>query len=244
MPNWLDLLGKKKESTDPKEQEQAELELKNVTESIKKVGKIEEDFGKFKTETEKTNTRLTSFLDEQDAMKRRRIAEELAKKANETKETEDKELNELALEDPVKAARLIFERESRGLTTATINTQSQLLRKQLFDDNPDKFEYYDKANPEFKSEVDRLIDGLPLESRTNPDAIQNCYYVAFGRKQQEIKDGKLKSRFAATSTTTSGSSSTKDKDTIQLTELQKKAAKAMGITEEDYGKQAREMNYV
>jgi phage I-like protein len=29
-----------------------------------------------------------------------------------------------------------------------------------------------------------------------------------------------------------------------LTDLQKKAAKSLGISEEDYGKTAREMNYV
>ena len=151
----------------------------------------------------------------------------------------------LWLENPAQAAKMTFERESQGLTQATINTQSRQLRRDIFDENPDKYEYYDKANPEFKALVDSLIDNMPLANRTNPDAIQNCYYVAFGREQQKIKEGKLKSRFAATSTSSTGTTSTtKDKDTIVLTDLQKSAAKAFGITEEEYGKQAREMTYV
>jgi len=245
MPTWLDFMKSKQDSEEAnKKKEQDDLELKTVTEKLGNVDSIETELKTMKDESTKVNTRLTSFLDEQEAMKRRRIAEEAVKKANETKESEDKEMETLWLENPQEAAKKTFERESAGLTTATINTQSQLLRKNIFDDNPDKFEYYDKSNPEFKSSVDSMIDNLPLNQRTNPEAIKNCYAVAAFNKSQEIKEGKLKSRFAATSTSSTGNASTKDKDTVTLTELQKAAAKAFGISEEDYGKQAKEMNYV
>lgn len=242
---WLDALQRKqKEGTvDDKQKEQDDLELKSIVDSSKKVSDLETGLNEIKEKT-KVLDRMTSFLDEQEALKRRRVAEEAAKKAKETRESEDQELQNLALEDPVKAAELIFERKSQPLTEALINTQSLNLRKNIFEDGGDKFEYYTNANADFKSKVDAVIDNLPLANRTNPTAIKNCYAAVLFDHMQEVKEGKLKSRFAATSTTTSGTTSTKDKDTVTLSELQKKAAAALGIKEEDYAKTAKEMNYV
>lgn len=244
MPNWLDFLKKKEESDDPKVKEQAELELKNITDGHKKVETIETELKTMKESQEKDSKRLNTFLDEQEAAKRRRIADEAARKAAEKKESDEKDMDDLWLTDPKEAARRTFEDQSKGLVEATINNQSQTLRRQIFDDNPNEYEYYTKENPEFKAQVDALIDQQPLNIRSNPEAIKNAYAIIAHRKAQEIKEGKLKSRFAATSTSSTGTTSSKDKDTIVLTDLQKKAAKNLGISEEDYGKTAKEMNYV
>lgn len=239
--SWIDALKRKTEVEDDlKKKEADDLELKSISDSAKKTDKLEADFTAFKDKAEKDSQRLNSFLDEQDKARRTAEATERAKKATETKENEDKELEELALVDPVKAANLIADKKMEPLIRAQINTQSVLLRKQIFDDDPNRYEFY---TGDFKSEVDKLIDNLPFNQKTNPEAIKNCYAVAAFNKSQEIKEGKLKSRFAATSTTSTGTT-TSEKKTPELSDAEKKAAAAFGIKEDDYSKMKEDMQYV
>ena len=239
---WTDLLNRReKESseseTDKKKREQDELELKG---KLDKVDSLETSVKAFKEKTEPVLTQMSSFLKEQQELKAKREREEREKKNKEAKESQDQELEELALTDPVKAAELIADRKMGPLVAAQINTNSILLRKQIFDDNPGDYEYY---QGEFKNEVDKLIDNLDLKHKTNPEAIKNCYAVALFNKQKEIKEGKLKSRFAAASKH-SESENKQDKDQITLNDDQKRAARNLGIKEEDYAKMMKEMNYV
>ena len=242
MPTWLDRFRETEETPeDKKKREQEELELKNKLNKVDKIDDVEKSLKEFRTKAEGSLNEMSEFLKEQKAEKARREAEAKNKKASENKEAEDKDLEELALTDPVKAAELIADRKMGPLVAAQINTQSVLLRKQIFDDNPSQFEYY---HGEFKNEVDKLIDNLDIRHKTNPEAIKHCYAIAYFNKQNEIKEGKLKSRFAATSSSSNNNNNTKDKETINLNDEQKRAAKALGVSEEEYGKLAREMNYV
>lgn len=238
---WIDALKRKTEGTvDDKQKEQDDLELKSISESAEKTKKLESDFTAFKTKAEKDSQRLNSFLDEQEAAKRKAEADAKAKKVTEIKENEDKELEELALTDPVKAAKVIADRQMAPLVAAQINTSSQLLRKQIFDDDPQRYEYY---TGDFKAAVDKLIDGLPLNQKNNPDAIKNCYAVAAFDKSQEIKEGKLKSRFAAVSTSSTGTVDTSKKE-VELTDAEKRAASVLGVKESDYAEMKKDMQYV
>lgn len=242
MPNWFERMSRSEE-TDPdkkKQQEQEELEIKATKEKLAKIDGIETAVNEFKSKTGVLD-QMSEFLKEQQELKRKREAEARAKAANDNKESQDKELEELLLNDPIKAQELIAERKMQPLVQATINTQSQLLRKQIFDDNPSEFEYY---HGEFKNKVDKLIDNLSLEHKTNPNAIKNCYAVAFYEYQKDIKEGKLKSRFASVSLPSSSTTSNKDKDEIVLSDEEKRAARMLGIKEEDYAKTKKEMNYV
>lgn len=242
MPGWLDAFKTKQEDQNKKD-DSDDLELKAFKDNVAEVPKIKERLSVL-DDVKKTSDRMNSFLDEQEAAKRKRQADELAKKAqDDNKKTED-ELDELALTDPRKAAELIADAKTKPIQEALINTQSVIVRKQIFDDNPGKYEYYTNDNPEFKAVVDKYINELPINARTNASAIENCYAVAAFQKSQEIKEGKLKSRFAAISTNSNGSKSTSDKDTVTLSDAQKRAAEKLGIKEEDYAKEARDMHYV
>ena len=128
---WLDALQRKTAAVpDDKKTEQDDLELKTITESVKKVGDLETGLNEIKEKT-KVLDRMTSFLDEQEAMKRRRIAEDAVKKANENKESEDKEMEILWLENPAQAAKMTFERESQGLTQAQITMQIAQVQQRI-----------------------------------------------------------------------------------------------------------------
>lgn len=232
--SWLDTIRKKQDTDDRTQQqkEQDDLEVKNLAELPAKTKKIEDDITAIKTQSEKDSQRLNSFLDQQEEAKRKAEAAARAKAATDRNEQEETELNELALTDPVKAAAIIADKKMAPLVAAQINTQSVLLRKQIFDDDPDRYEFY---SGDFKNHVDKLINNLPLNLKTEPEAIKNCYAVAMFDKQQEIKEGKIKSRFAAASASAAGTS-TKETQKPTLSDAEKHAAKAFGISEDDYSK--------
>lgn len=171
-------------------------------------------------------TRMNSFLDQQDEAKRKAAAAEAAKKA-----TEDSEKSEETwLTDPKKA----FNDAINPLVKVQLQTSSRLLRKEIFDDNSGEFEFY---HGDFKKRVDAYIDNLPITSQNDTASIKNCYFLVLGQMQKEIQEGKIKSRFSDMSTATARSGKTDDKDKLpQLTEEHKRAAKAFGMTEEQYAK--------
>jgi hypothetical protein len=63
------------------------------------------------------------------------------------------------------------------------------------------------------------------------------YYNVLGRKQKEITEGKLKSRFASSTGATSSSgkvAGTEDTFTIEVDDQIRKAAKLVGMKPEEY----------
>lgn len=219
-----------------KEDNQDDLEIKPSKEFEEKIGKvdaIEASVNELKTKTAVLD-RMSSFLDEQEAAKRSAKAKEMAEKVA----GKNEELDEKWLTDP-KAA---FNESVQPLVAATINANSRATRREIFDDG--EFEYY---TGNFKREVDELIDNsLALAAKNDPQSIKNCYYLVLGKHQAEIKEGKLKSRFAAVSTSSAGTGTNKtdQTDTIVLTDEEKRAASRFGMTSEEYAKSKKELNYV
>lgn len=219
-----------------REENQDDLEIKPTKEMEEKLGKIdtlESSVNEIKSKTAVLD-RMTTYLDEQDAAKRAAKAKELADKTKVNSE----EMDEKWLTDP-KAA---FNDSVQPLVLATINANSRATRREIFDDP--KFEYY---TGDFKKEVDALIDNsLAPSARNDQQSIENCYFLVLGKKTREIAEGKIKSRFAAVSTASAGTgtSKTDQTDTTPLTDEEKRAASRFGMTEAEYGKIKKELNYV
>jgi hypothetical protein len=218
----------------PEEKKDDEIELKpkDVKAKLDKIDSLDTSITELKTKTAVLD-RMSSYLDEQDAAKRVAKAKELAEKV----EKNGEELDELWVTDPKKA----MEMQIQPLINSQINTTSLVVRKQIFDD--EKFPYY---HGEFAKKVDSYIDGLPITARADPATIKNCYKIVLADHMQDIADGKLKSKFAAASTTSTGNSvDIKQEKDIVLTDAQKKAARAFGYDEKTYGKLlSEEQNYV
>jgi hypothetical protein len=222
-PKWL---WNGKDDIEKKPDDEIEIKPpKEIMEKFEKLDSLETSFNEFK-EKSKVLDRFSSFLDEQEEAKkvaRAKEAEARAKVATEESE-------ETWLTDPKKAATDMLQ----PLVREQLKTASRLLRNELFSDGT-QYEYY---HGDFKKKVDQYIDTLPIGSMNNTDSLRNCYNVVLGESMKEIQDGKLKSRFAATSTAAakSGEGKSGDSKTITLTDEQKKAAERLGIKTEDYSK--------
>lgn len=235
MPGWFTA---KKEK--PEEEEEIEIKAsKEVKEKLDKIDtlstSVDEIKGKFAVLDE-----MGTFLSEQKRLREEAKARQLAD-ANKTKNDKTgEEVEQLWLEDPKKA----FEMQSQDLRVGMLNAQSMNIRREVFEDEGE-FEYY---TGDFKKEVDSLIENsLTPSNRIDPASIKNCYYLVLGRKQKEIKENKIKSRFSSmtTSSSKSGEGSGKAGDgTITLSDEMKQAAAKLGVKPEDYAKNAREMGYV
>lgn len=226
MPSWW---GSKKEEEEPKPGDIEIKPPKEIEEKLAKIDGIEASVKAFEAHTE-TLKGMGEFLAEQKKLKddaRKKEADERAAKATETNDEE-------WITDPKKAAQDMLQ----PLVINQINTNSRLLRKEIFEDGKE-FEYYDG---EFKKEVDNHIDSLPPAQRADANSIKNCYYVVAGKRQAEIREGKLKSRFSAASTSNAATSTGKTGDSkVALTDEQKLAAKRLGVKEESYAKNFQEM---
>ncbi len=118
------------------------------------------------------------------------------------------------------------------LATELMSMRADNVRREVFEDT-EKFEYY---SGDFKREVDALLAAQPLSFRNNPASVENVYYNVLGRKQKEIAEGKVKSRFASATSgsSTSGKVGESDKFTIEIDDQIRKAAKLTGMTPEEY----------
>lgn len=109
-----------------------------------------------------------------------------------------------------------------------------------------EMDYY-KSDPEFKAKVLAKINGQPLQLRSNPDIIMNCYKLVRYDEEQAIRDGKYKSMLGAASTSGTGSHSGSreaKEDEVTISDDEKVYAKKMGISETDWVKSKKTLEYV
>ena len=222
--------------TDDKGEEKFELpdeivtQLKEGKETKEKLGKME--------------TLLQGLVDTQQADKTARekavkdAADAAARAQHGKKQDElDAELEDLILTNPKEAIR----RATEGQSVAIMTLRADNIRRETFEDQ-DKFKYYAGS---IKAEVDALIAGQSLAARNDPSVVENCYHTVMGKHVDEIAEGKLKSRFAAgtgsssgTSSGSAGSSGTGGKEKTKIDTAYeadiRKAAKQVGIKYEDY----------
>jgi hypothetical protein len=117
-----------------------------------------------------------------------------------------------------------------------------LVRKEVLGE----MEYY--ADPKFKQAVDALIDSQPMNLRSNSSVVMNAYKSVYFDKQQEIKDGTIKSRVSMTNFSGNGTGahagdSTEKKERV-LSDTEKHYARKLGVSEAEWIKAEKELEYV
>ena len=208
-------------------------QIKDGAEAASKVGKIE--------------TMLADLISiqktEKDAREKatKDAADAAAKvKNSKTQEEFDTEIEELMLTNPREAIR----RATEGQTLAIKAVHADNVRREVFED-AQKFKYYHGS---IKTEVDALLASQPVDFRLNPQNIENTYNTVVGKHNDEIVEGKLKTRFAGsdggsrgTSSGSAGSSGSGAGEKKKLSDFSgeylediKRAAKHVGIKPEDY----------
>jgi hypothetical protein len=175
---------------------------------------------------------ITSSLSEEKAEKERaRVAREqaAAKKNTEDSRLSPEDLAAQLFSDPEGTVKNLTD----PLAQELMEMRAAQTRRDVFE-NTEKYEYY---TGDFKAEVDQVLAAQTLAFRNNPASVENVYFNVLGRKQKEIAEGKIKSRFAGStgSTTQSGKGSgTGDKFTIDVDDQIRRAAKLVGMKPEEY----------
>jgi len=174
-------------------------------------------------------TQSKAHKDKEDA----EAATALRLKNSRTQEETDAEIEELFLTDP-KAA---IAKATQGHTSAILTLNAANIRREVFEDEKE-FKYY---------HGDTLIAGQTLQARNDPSVIKNCYLTVLGRHNDEIVEGKIKSRFAGSTSTngtsngSAGSSGAADDKASTLRGLENdplvlKTARLLGMKPADYAK--------
>jgi hypothetical protein len=162
-------------------------------------------------------------------------AAESARKARETQSQQtDEELQQLILTDPGRAIK----EGTKDQSMAILMLRADQLKRDVFEDQ-DKFSYY---TGDIKCEIDKLLAGQNLQLRNDPSVIENCYWTVLGKHSEEIREGKLKSRFAGSGGsrgTASGSAGAGKDDAhehLEINDDMRHAARIAGMKPEDYAK--------
>lgn len=108
-----------------------------------------------------------------------------------------------------------------------------------------EMDYY-RSDPEFKAKVLSKINSQPLGLRANADIIMNCYKLVAYDERKAIEEGKYRSIMGAASTSGSGShtGSGKSESEVTISDEEKHYAKKLGISEADWVKSKKTLEYV
>lgn len=180
---------------------------------------------------DKINEFITQFQAERTEEKNKAQRQQQQQQQTQTEE----DFEELMLTDPKRAVSMALQPTQQALLTLRADN----LRRETFEDTK-KYRYY---HGEIKSEVDKLLAGQPLTARNDPSVIENAYLTVVGKHHDEIVEGKLKDRFAAsessgraTSSGSAGDSGTAEKKQVVITDDIRKIAKGLGFKPEEYAK--------
>jgi phage I-like protein len=126
----------------------------------------------------------------------------------------------------------------------TIAAQSAIIVR---DKTLSKMDYY-SSDPTFAAKVDALIDSQPLNLRANASVVMNAYKSVFFDMKDEIASGKIKSQASAANFSNGGTGNHSGKDSESnadvLSAEEKHYAAKLGLTEADWIKSKRELEYV
>ena len=182
---------------------------------------------------------LTAFVSKSEKESKDRADAEAAEVERKRKEAEnknqptDEDIAALMLTDPKRAVGLITKNQTELLLKTTANQA----KSSVFSERADEFPYY---AGDVKIEVDKILSEQSLQFQNDPTAIANTYYTVVGKKQKEISEGKIKSRFASASTSSGGSGKGGEggdsEINIDVTDDMRKAARMSGMEIDDYMK--------
>jgi len=226
--SWM----KKDEQKDGKDQ----VEIKLDEETQKKLDKsltFGDDLAKMREQLNGLSG-IQAYIEEQ--KREREAAAEVARRkiqADSQAQT-DEELQNLILTDPAAAIK----KGTQDQTMAILTLRADNVRRETFE-NTEKFQYY---TGDVKNEIDKLLSVQSIQARNDPSVVENCYWTVLGKHSEEIREGKLKNRFASASAargTTSGDAGAgagKEHEALEINDDIRKAAKFAGMTPEDYAK--------
>jgi hypothetical protein len=195
-----------------------------------------------RAKVEALDSRMTEMLNGLSSISNSIAADKAEKEAEKTARAEAarrKQLEDSKLSPEDLAANMFADPEGTvkkltdPLAVELMEMRANNVRREVFEDT-EKYEYY---TGDFKAEVDKLLAVQPLAFRNNPASVENVYYNVLGRKQKEITEGRLKSRFASSTGATSSSgkvAGTEDTFTIEVDDQIRKAAKLVGMKPEEY----------
>lgn len=199
-------------------------------------GEISGNLKKFKEDQDEQLKPVLSFVEEMRAEReerKRAEAEEQRKRVAKENEVDDTDW----LLDPSKAV----EKKLQPTQMAVLSLASKQARQEILGDKD--FYYGD-----IKVEIDKRIDAQPLNQRTNPTMIENCYKLVLFDKQKEIAEGKIRARNNAASFESKGTGGHSGKGAEdhdeELSADEKFAAKALGMDEKDWKSSKKELTYV
>jgi len=222
----------KKEQKDGKDQ----VEIKLDEETQKKLDKslsMSDDLAKMR-ETIDGLKGIQAFVDEQRKEKEAAAAAAARKTQAESQAQSDEELQNLILTDPAAAIK----KGTQDQTMAILTLRADNVKRDVFE-NTEKFQYY---TGDVKGEIDKLLAVQSLQARNDPSVVENCYWTVLGKHSEELREGKLKSRFASagssrgTSSGNAGEGAGKPELQLEINDDIRKAAKFAGMSPEDYAK--------
>jgi hypothetical protein len=191
---------------------------------------------------------IDAFITEFRADKEKAARAAADAKNNKTKEDQDAELEELFLTDPKRAAEITTQRALQGTNNTLLQLRADSIRREVFED-ANKFKFY---HGDIKTEVDKLIAAQPIAARNDASVVENCYLTVLGRHNDEILEGKIKSRFASgengsrgTNSGAAGDSGAAADKTHRISGIASdpeviRAAKQVGIPVAEYAKMLEE----
>lgn len=175
---------------------------------------------------------ITAFVEDQKKDKEEAERKRVEKEKNDKRPTGE-DLAARVLSGDVEA---VVSELTKPQAELVLSVRADNIRREVFEDRATDFPYY---TGDIKAEVDKIIKSQPLAFQNNPQALENTYYTVVGKKNKELQEGKLKSRFAAPSGSNNSGSGDEDKNSrdkveITITDDIKRAAKMTGLKVEDY----------
>ena len=198
------------------------------------------DFDSKLEELQASLASITTRFQREDEERARAESARRTREAEGSKATKE-QIEELMTTDPVGAVQRLIRDSSEGQNQVLLSVRADALRREVFEDS-DKYPYY--TGP-IKQEIDRLIEGQTLPARNDRSVIEHAYYSTVGKHHKELSEGKLKSRFATSDTgsrtSTGKTPSEADAESLRpMTDDDKKAARILGFSEQEYQKMLKE----
>lgn len=216
--------------------DKAQLEISLNEDTQKKLDaalSLGDDLKKMREQLEGLNS-IQAFVSDQKKKQEDAERAAAAAKARESASQNDEELQNLILTDPAAAIR----RGTQDQSVAILTLRADQIKRDVFEDE-DRFPFY---TGEVKSEIDKLLAGQNLQARNDPSVVENCYFTIVGKHAREAQEGKLKSRFAAssgsrgTSSTSAGGGKSEENEKLEINDDIRRAARITGMEPEAYAK--------
>lgn len=194
---------------------------------------VKKQFEAFTTQMAETLNPVAEFLRAQKKDKDTAEAAELAARNKQNLSVDD---NDFIL-DPQAAVRKM----NQPVATLALQLAAKDMRREMLDGK----DYY---HGEIKAKIDSLLAKQNLNAQNDPSVIENAYKVVVFDNLKDINEGKIKTQTASFNMRGNSAEGKNDSDGGEREEdmsaEEKKYAAKLGISEADWKKSRRELEYV